>query len=222
MPDSKNRLFSSTGEVAVACFSLAYLLIASVAALMFKNHEFVFYLAVMCVLIIVVASVHWSVRFHIWALWGLSIWGLAHMAGGLVRVPQSWPIKGESFVLYNLWLIPGVVKYDQLVHVFGFGLITWISWQGIQKAFARHGIRPTPTFGLLTLCVASGMGFGAANEIVEFVATLVLPNTNVGGYENTGWDLVANFVGSLLAAILISVFDRDSNADRDASGEPTV
>ena len=35
-------------------------------------------------------------------------------------------------------------------------------------------------------------------------------------------DTGANFVGSLLAAILISVFDRDSNADRDASGEPTV
>jgi len=62
-----------------------------------------------------------------------------------------------------------------------------------------------PTFGLLTLCVAAGMGFGAANEVVEFAATLMLPGTNVGGYENTGWDLVANLVGCLVAAAVISV-----------------
>jgi hypothetical protein len=50
------------------------------------------------------------------------------------------------------------------------------------------------------------MGFGAANEVVEFLATRVLPETNVGGYENTGWDLVANTVGSLAAAVLIYAF----------------
>jgi hypothetical protein len=47
------------------------------------------------------------------------------------------------------------------------------------------------------------MGFGAANEVVEFIATITLPGTNVGGYENTGWDLVANLVGCLLAALSI-------------------
>jgi hypothetical protein len=50
------------------------------------------------------------------------------------------------------------------------------------------------------------MGFGAANEVVEFLATLALPETNVGGYENTGWDLVANVVGCVIAALLISVW----------------
>jgi len=59
------------------------------------------------------------------------------------------------------------------------------------------------TFGLLVLCVAGGMGFGAANEVVEFIATLTLPGTNVGGYANTGWDLVANSVGCLIAATAI-------------------
>lgn len=47
------------------------------------------------------------------------------------------------------------------------------------------------------------MGFGAANEIVEFIAVLTIPNTNVGGYENTGWDLVSNFAGSVIAATII-------------------
>ena len=44
------------------------------------------------------------------------------------------------------------------------------------------------------LCAAAGSGFGALNEVVEFIAVLTIPETNVGGYENTGWDLVANLV----------------------------
>lgn len=47
------------------------------------------------------------------------------------------------------------------------------------------------------------MGFDALNEVIEFVATLLIPNTNVGGYENTGWDLVYNLIGSTIAAAII-------------------
>ena len=48
-----------------------------------------------------------------------------------------------------------------------------------------------------------GMGFGALNEMIEFIATLTIPETNVGGYNNTGWDLVFNLIGCALAAIII-------------------
>jgi hypothetical protein len=59
------------------------------------------------------------------------------------------------------------------------------------------GIKPTT--GVLALCALAGMGLGSLNEIIEFVAVLAIPGTNVGGYENTGWDLVANMVGALTA-----------------------
>ena len=36
--------------------------------------------------------------------------------------------------------------------------------------------------------------------MIEFAATLLLPKTNVGGYVNTGWDLVCNLIGAVLAA----------------------
>ena len=62
-------------------------------------------------------------------------------------------------------------------------------------------VRPTP--GMLTLCAASGMGFGACNEVVEFVATLLIRNTNVGGYENTGWDLISNLAGAIAGSAII-------------------
>ncbi len=44
-----------------------------------------------------------------------------------------------------------------------------------------------------------GQGVGAFNEVVEFWSTHLLAATNVGGYENTGRDLVANLLGSAVA-----------------------
>ena len=62
------------------------------------------------------------------------------------------------------------------------------------------------------------MGFGALNEVIEFAATQLLPNTNVGGYVNTGWDLVFNLLGSTIAACMIYGFGRRSSP-RQVAGE---
>ena len=40
------------------------------------------------------------------------------------------------------------------------------------------------------------------NEIVEFLATTLGP-TNVGGYVNTSYDLIANAAGALIAVAVI-------------------
>jgi uncharacterized membrane protein YjdF len=185
------------GVKAVAAFTVLYLVAASVLAYTKGNQEFVFYIVVMLVLVGFVLAVHLKVRLTTLTLWGLSAWGFLHMAGGLVEV-------GSSGVLYNLWLIPERLKYDQVVHAFGFGLTTWVCWQVLR----RHLADPAPRLGPLLVCTAAGMGFGALNEIVEFVATLTVPETNVGGYINTGWDLVANAVGATTAALLIYWHER--------------
>jgi hypothetical protein len=194
--------FSTRNDLIVILFSLAYMLVALASALFLQNKEFVFYFVVMCVMMAAAWGVHRAVRLHPVALWGLSVWGMVHMAGGLVPIPAAWPRLGGQ-VLYNLWLVPNLLKYDQLVHAYGFGLMTWICWQGMQTAFESRGVTVRPTGGLMTLCVAAGMGFGALNEVVEFIAALTIQGTNVGGYENTGWDLVSNLVGCLLAAVVI-------------------
>lgn len=167
------------------------------------NVEFLFYIAVMLVLIGVVWTVHRSVGLSTGVLWGLSLWGLAHMAGGLLVVPSGWPTSSESRVLYTLWFIPGRLKYDHVIHAYGFGMTTWVCWQGLSAAIRRRAGIAAPTFGLLVLSAAAGLGFSALNEIVEFVATLLIPETNVGGYRNTGWDLVSNLTGATVAATLI-------------------
>lgn len=193
----------SGGVLYVLVFTVAYMIAAIGGAFSRGNMEFLIYIGVMLVLMGVVGYVHHRVRLTIGALWALSIWGALHMAGGLVPVPESWPINGDIRVLYSWWIIPDRLKYDQIVHAYGFGVTTWVCWQAIRAAVKPLG-KLQPTFGVLTLCVAGGMGFGAMNEIIEFVATL-LTTTNVGGYENTGWDLVSNMAGSVIAAIIIRV-----------------
>ncbi|MHB8861515.1 MAG: hypothetical protein ACYC6N_03860, partial [Pirellulaceae bacterium] len=157
--ETKNRFRFSSAEIGVLAFTALYMLVWLVASFILKNNEFVLYFLVMCVLIIAVMAVHHHVRLHLGALWGLSLWGLAHMAGGLTSLPASWPIQGETHVLYNWWIVPGVLKYDQFVHAYGFGLVTWICWQSLRAALASRGVIVKPTFGLLTLCVTAGMGF---------------------------------------------------------------
>ena len=198
----------------VTCFTLLYTLAAVVGSLLNGNREFLVYICVMLLLIGLVWKVHRTVILSSATLWCLSVWGCAHMAGGLLTIPVHRHVDTQSPVLYNLWLIPGWLKYDQLIHAYGFGITTWVCWQGLRNALrSRTGQTLKATPGLLILIAAAGMGFGALNEMIEFAATLLLPETNVGGYLNTSLDLVANFIGAIVAAALIWYFEGRTDSD---------
>lgn len=203
MQSTPQDKFLNPRTIAVLLFTIAYTVAAIGGAFSRDNSEFLIYIGVMVILLGVVGFVHYRVRLSIATLWAMSIWGMLHMAGGLVPVPESWPINGDIRVLYSWWIIPDSLKYDQVVHAYGFGVTTWVCWQAIRAAVRPYGVL-RPTFGVMTLCAVAGMGFGAANEIVEFVATLLVENTNVGDYTNTGWDLVSNAIGAISAAVLIA------------------
>jgi putative membrane protein len=49
----------------------------------------------------------------------------------------------------------------------------------------------------------AGLGIGAVNEIVEYIATLLIPETGVGGYDNTLLDLISDLIGALFALLII-------------------
>jgi len=207
--------------IALAAFTAAYMLSAIIAAISTGNGEFIFYIVVMLVLIGVVMFVHTRVTLSLALLWCLSAWGLLHMAGGLMPVPESWPIDGDIRVLYSWWIIPGpdgstpgdgtggILKYDQITHAFGFGTTTWLCWQAFLGAMRAQapGRDIRPTLGLMVLMAVAGAGFGALNEVVEFIATR-LAETNVGGYVNTGLDLVFNTAGTAIAASAIYIRSR--------------
>ena len=121
-------------------------------------------------------------------------------------------------MLYSLWLIPDLLKYDHVVHAYGFGVTTLACWEGLCAILTAQrnqamSSEPVPTLGMLTLCGAASMEFGGLNEVIEFFLTLTLPETNIGGYINTGWDLVSNLVGVLIAGVLIAWFHRESKQE---------
>lgn len=196
----------------VLLFNLLYLMPALLLASSRANYEFVLYSGVVITVALIVMRFYLRYQISVSLLWLLSLWGFLHMAGGLMAVPPGWATGGESKVLYNLWLIEGKFKFDQLVHAYGFGVSTWLIWQVLQKTLAEKFNRAyqeiCPTAGLLFLCMIGSMGLGAINEIVEFLATVFVPETNVGGYVNTALDLVANCVGAFITAAAIYFYDK--------------
>ena len=114
-----------------------YLVVAGGWALTRGNLEFLLYIGVIVLLIPLIWAVDRRAGLTRGAIWALSIWGLAHMAGGLLAVPSGWPIHGDDHVLYNLWIVTGRLKYDQLVHAYGFGATAWVCWQGLRASIAE-------------------------------------------------------------------------------------
>ena len=157
------------------------------------------YLLLFSVMLPLFCWVHQYVRFersHLWLMVGLSI---LHAAGGLVEPPDS-----DAPVLYQVWLIEDTLKFDQLVHGIGGGVVTWLGWH-----LADRVARPDANVAVLAgIAMMVGNGFGALNEVAEFFVDGELQESFVGGYENVGWDLVFNLAGSLVigavgAAIVI-------------------
>jgi hypothetical protein len=168
------------------------------------NYEFVVYVITMLILIVLVGRSLRSAEYPLSMLWALSLWGLAHMAGGGVPVGDS--------VLYSAQVVPlappdgewTFLKYDQIVHAYGFGVTAWVLWHLMR----RHYPVLEGTWTIHVYPALAAMGLGAVNEIIEFVAVLSVPETNVGGYINTALDLCFNAAGAVIAMVIVAVTRR--------------
>lgn len=191
-------------------FVLVYMVAFGIAALVQHNAEFVYYTAVMAVLIASVIVIDRRVLLSPVVLWGLVLWGLAHMGGGTVHIAGPDGPK----VLYNFRPSPDLPRYDQVIHALGFGITTLACWEGLAGMVGgRPQARVQPTLGLVLAAMLMSMGLGALNELIEFIATRILEQTNIGGYENTGWDLVSNQVGITAVGVVLVVRGRRSHGN---------
>jgi hypothetical protein len=129
------------------------------------------------------------------ALVGLAVWGIGHLAGGIVELDGGR-------ILYNA-LLPGRIHFDNVVHFVGFGSAGLAAWEALRNAVTAD----SPRAAWLATWVF-GMGIGALNEVVEFVITHVKADTQIGGYQNTGRDLVANMLGAALAGVIAALRER--------------
>ena len=198
-------------EWPILVVNAVYLTVFTRIAVSRGNTEFLLYVAIVLLAAGVILWRQRTLRIEIWILWGLTVWGLTHMAGGLIRVGDG--------VLYDVVLLPivqrgelVVLRFDQCVHTLGFGVATCLCHHvlcGNLKSDARRG------FGFWVLIVLMGCGVGAVNEVVEFIAVLIMPETGVGGYENTMLDLVFNAIGAVVATAWLARPRRPGRAAAD-------
>lgn len=161
------------------------------------NYEFIIYVGVIAVFLGIFIFVNDKVYFPNYVLWLLTLWAILHMAGGSVHISGT--------LLYKLILIPlsntiPIFRYDQLVHIIGFGSAT-LAMYFLLKPLLRSDI--DSWWSLSIVIISAGLGVGAFNEIVEFLITVFVQETKVGGYLNTSLDLVSNFIGSIAALLFI-------------------
>lgn len=183
------------GQWILALFTALYLIIYAFYYVSTNNYEFLLYIGVVVILALVIFVTVFR-KLDIIALWGLSIWGLLHMLGGSLRVGDG--------VLYAYRIIPiiqgegqfFVLKMDQVIHFYGFLVSAIVVYQLIQDHIGKNV--------KLAIFIAwiGAMGLGALNEVVEFVAFVILDKTGVGDVYNTGLDLIFNMFGALAGAFI--------------------
>ncbi|GAB5453253.1 MAG: hypothetical protein Hals2KO_35810 [Halioglobus sp.] len=180
----------------IFAYGLATLL--ALWALYAKNYEFLLYAVVAIALVVLIHFGDAKFAFSSPVLWGFNLWLVMHSLGGLLPVADG---VLYSFVLIDLVGPPySILKYDQVVHVYCYFIVALLLWKVLThylKSSTRAAAIPTPL--LVTVTVLAATGIGGINEIIEFAATVLVPETNVGGYENTAIDIVSNLVGACLA-----------------------
>lgn len=161
----------------VARFVLVYTAAFTTYSVAAGDRRIVAYLAVVGIGAVAAWRAHRRVGFTPAVQWALAGAGLLHLAGGL--------LPGEP-IFYETWLVPGVVKYDQAVHLTISAVVLCAAWQLTGRR--------------LGLAVVVALSCGLANEALEALSTLRFADAYAGSVANTAWDLVFNTAGVAAAA----------------------
>jgi uncharacterized membrane protein YjdF len=167
------------------------------AFLLRKNYEFVIYVGVIVVCLALICLTFFRVAYSTTTLIGLTVWAILHMAGGAVYI--------NEVRLYDIILIPlsqkyPILRYDQVVHIFGFAAATLMMFD-LLRPLLKENLRGFVSLSVVV--VMAGLGVGALNEIIEALVAAVIPASGVGGYVNTALDLIADLIGAVLAMAFI-------------------
>ena len=166
--------------------NILYLIIAFILFSGRKNFEFLIYVFVVILVLTVIFLLGSKFKFSKFVLTGLSLVGFLHMLGGL------WIIDGLR--LYGHYFVFGLIRYDIIIHFLGIFFGTLLFYE-MLKSYLKN----ISSFVLFLLLFFVGIGMGGFHEIIEFLITVAVPETGIGGYSNTMFDMIANSVGALAA-----------------------
>lgn len=194
-------MFLRRGQVPIVIVNLVYLAIASILFFSKKNWEFIIYIGVIVFFFVLIFLTNKRVKYPNLILWGLTLWGILHISGGSVFF-NSGTLRLYDLILFRISKTLPIFRYDQFVHIFGFGVATLVMYILLKPLLKKDLDRWT---SLSIIIVMAGLGVGALNEVIEFIATILAPETGVGGYINTSLDLVSNLIGAVIALVYIRV-----------------
>ena len=150
------------------------------------------------VLILGIAWLWWTFRRYsisMSVLFWLQVGIVMHFMGAFVLV-------GEGR-LYDQYVCG--MRYDKYVHFVNAMAATAL----VVRLLRLRMHAPAPLDAIYTFAaVLIVLGLGAVIEMVEYLVVLTVPGNGVGGYDNNMQDLLANFVGSSVFALLHKRFER--------------
>ena len=112
-------------QIWILLFTIAYVIGFGIYYLMIQNYEFLAYAATLVILIFFISYLHFKFNFSTMVLFGASIWGLLHMAGGSLYING---VKLYGLVFFTL--IPesfagtAILRYDQVIHFYCYLVVT--------------------------------------------------------------------------------------------------
>ena len=186
-------------RLSILAFTVAYTIAAGFYFSSIGNAEFLGYIAVITFLVVLGGCVLTHQCVPSWLLMLLSLVGLFHLLGAAV------PVNGD--ILYNYVPFPienpsglTFIKFDQIVHTYGTLVAALLMYYFLKRDTSFHWL------GIAVFAILGASGIGALNEIIEFLAKMTVPDTDVGGYYNTAVDLCVNLFGAVLGTLGAFVF----------------
>lgn len=138
-------------------------------------------------------------KFSRFLLWALSIWGLLHMLGSVVK------INGK--ILYDVWVIEDVIRYDSILHFFGTGIAVFTAFEMMKPNLAKK----YNIFLVFLLIFLVAMGAGALKEAGEFLKHWGRNSYRENGYFDTGVDLIYNIMGGVVFSTYLAIKNKKNN-----------
>ena len=185
----------------ILVFTIIYTIGFGIYFLNIGNYEFLWYVIILSLLILLMIYLHKKFNFNSTILAGASLWGILHMLGGGLIINGE---KLYAYILINIYDsgIPGMqfLKYDQFMHFYTYIVITFILFY-ILKPYLKEKYN---WLIISVFLVFASVGVGAGNEIIEFVPVILWGNTGVGGYHNTLLDLIFNTLGAISGVLWLS------------------
>lgn len=169
--------------------------VLTLLTIIFQNYEFLLYAITVVILITILYKTDKYFQYNRLGLWLFNVWLILHVLGGLASYQG---VRFYDLILLNIVGYPYyILKYDQFVHFYCYVVMSLLMWSVVQKI-----IKPNASGAvvcLITILAASSLG--AVNEIIEFLAFMMLGTEGVGGYINTAIDLVANLLGAIIGTL---------------------